>query len=52
MTIVKLQDSAKSLWVHSPIKITEADANYIKSLGQVQYIMAPNLKHHLHIQHF
>ncbi|MGF1701280.1 DUF4336 domain-containing protein [Photobacterium makurazakiensis] len=48
MTVVKLADS--TLWVHSPIELTEAMRSQVDSLGKVQYLIAPNHLHHLFLK--
>ncbi len=45
MTIVRL--SSGELWVHSPIKLSEAIIDQLSSLGEVRYLIAPNHLHHL-----
>lgn len=45
MTVVRLSNG--KLWVHSPIKLSEAVIEQIEHLGQVAYLMAPNHLHHL-----
>jgi hypothetical protein len=47
MTIIRLKNGR--LWVHSPIKKTENLLTEIKALGDIQYLIAPNLLHHLFI---
>ncbi|MGR5065265.1 DUF4336 domain-containing protein [Photobacterium sp. DNB22_13_2] len=48
MTVVKLADS--TLWVHSPIELTESLKAQLDSLGKVQYLIAPNHLHHLFLK--
>jgi hypothetical protein len=45
MTVVRLSNG--ELWVHSPIKLSEAIIEQIGNLGQVKYLIAPNHLHHL-----
>ncbi|WP_240503695.1 MULTISPECIES: DUF4336 domain-containing protein [Pseudoalteromonas] len=45
MTIVRFDDN--SLWLHSPIKLTDALIHEVSSLGKVKYLIAPNELHHL-----
>lgn len=47
MTIIRLENG--KLWVHSPIKKTEKLLAEIRALGDIQYLIAPNLLHHLFI---
>ena len=47
MTIVRL--ASGGLWIHSPGPIDEALAAEIGDLGRVEYLVAPNLFHHLHL---
>jgi len=49
-TIVRL--SSGKLWVHSPVAIDESDAEAIRALGEVQFVVAPNNFHHLHVRSF
>lgn len=44
-TLVRLSDD--TLWLHSPVKLTDEDVEQIKALGEVAYIVAPNTYHHL-----
>ncbi len=46
-TIVKLTDG--SIWFHSPIAFDEDLAREISSLGQIRYLVAPNIYHHLYL---
>lgn len=46
MTIIKLKSGG--LWLHSPITITDAMADEINALGNVEHIVAPNCFHHLY----
>lgn len=45
-TIVRLSDG--SLWVHSPVRFTDAEARALDALGPVRHIVAPNGFHHLY----
>ncbi|WP_198533034.1 DUF4336 domain-containing protein [Salinivibrio kushneri] len=45
MVVVRLADH--SLWIHSPIKLTDALRTELASLGMVRYLIAPNQLHHL-----
>lgn len=45
MTVVRLSDS--KLLLHSPIAATEELVSEVKALGDVAYLVAPNLLHHL-----
>lgn len=47
-TIVRLKDGR--LWVHSPIAFSEEDTEEIAKLGEVAYVVAPNLFHHLYLR--
>jgi len=47
MTIVKLSDG--SLFVHSPLPLTEKRRGMLDKLGEVKYIVSPNLHHHLYV---
>ena len=44
MTIVRLENG--DVWVHSPIKIDDALAQAVSSLGPVRYLIAPNWIHY------
>ncbi len=46
MTIVRLEDG--TLWIHSPIKISDALAGELAALGEVKWLVAPNCFHHLY----
>jgi hypothetical protein len=46
MTVVRLDDG--TLFLHSPIPIDEQMKTQIDALGRVEYIVAPNLFHHVH----
>ena len=45
MTIVRL-DSGK-LWLHSPVTPSEKIYNLVNEIGEVSYLVAPNILHHL-----
>jgi hypothetical protein len=45
MTVVRFKDGR--LWIHSPVRIDEAVAGQLRSLGEVAWIVAPNRAHHL-----
>jgi len=45
MTVLRFPDG--SLWLHSPIPLTEALKSELDQLGTVRWIVAPNLAHHL-----
>ncbi len=45
-TIVRLSDG--SLWVHSPVRFTDAEASALDALGPVRHIVAPSGFHHLY----
>lgn len=47
MTIVRLQDG--SLWLHSPIPLTDELMVMIDDLGEVKHIVGPNRFHHMHL---
>lgn len=47
MTIIRLSDG--KLWLHSPIALNNERLNSVKQLGEVSYIVAPNIFHHLFI---
>jgi hypothetical protein len=47
MTIARLSNG--KLLLHSPTRLTEETRRYIDSLGDVQYIVAPNSMHHLFV---
>ena len=48
MTVVRLESG--SLWIHSPIKLTDELRAEIEELGSVKYLIAPNHLHHLFIE--
>jgi Domain of unknown function (DUF4336) len=45
MTVVRLQDN--SLWLHSPVPISETLRAQLLALGPVAYVVAPSKTHHL-----
>ena len=47
MTIVRCHDG--ELWVHSPVALTDTLVTRLTELGRVQYLVAPNRFHHLHV---
>ncbi len=47
MTVVRL--ASGGLWIHSPGPMDEALAAEIGELGRVEFLVAPNLFHHLHL---
>lgn len=47
MTVVRL--ASGGLWIHAPGPMDEARAARIGELGRVEYLVAPNLFHHLHL---
>lgn len=51
MTIVDL-DGRGTLFVHSPIRLTEELKKQIETLGKVFYVVAPNRWHHLFVGDF
>ncbi len=50
MTIIRLPEN--KLWIHSPVQITQDHIKEIRSLGDVTYIVSPNLFHYLHVKSF
>lgn len=49
-TIVGLDSG--DLWVHSPGPATKSTFEHIREIGDVRYIVAPNLFHHLFVADF
>jgi hypothetical protein len=47
MVVVRLSDH--SLWVHSPIRLTDQVRADLEALGEVKFLIAPNHLHHLFI---
>lgn len=45
MTVIRLSD--QRLWIHSPVKLSQALQDEIEQLGKVSYLIAPNKLHHL-----
>ena len=45
MTVVRLPDG--TLWVHSPIRLTDELVAELRALGPVAHLVSPNLFHHL-----
>lgn len=50
MVVIRLRDG--SLWVHSPIKASDALLAQLRQLGIVRHIVAPNRFHHLFVTKF
>lgn len=48
MAVARLSDG--SLWVWSPIALTQELADHMQSIGPVRYIVSPNKLHHLFLQ--
>ena len=46
-TLIRLDDG--SLWVHSPVQLTEALKSEVEALGPVRWLVSPCLLHHLYI---
>ena len=47
MTVVRLGDG--TLWVCSPIALTDTLTDEMKALGQLRYLVSPNKIHHLYL---
>lgn len=47
MTAVRLSDGG--IWLHSPVKLTDARRAAIEGLGPVRHLVAPNMLHHLYV---
>jgi hypothetical protein len=47
MTVVRLADGG--LWLHSPVKLGDAEREEVAALGPVRYVIAPNRFHHLFV---
>lgn len=47
MTVVRMRGG--SLWLHSPVRLTRELAAELAALGPVQFVIAPNRLHHLHV---
>jgi len=50
MTIVRLADGG--LWVHSPIRLTDARKAALDRLGPVRSVVAPNCFHHMFVRDY
>ena len=50
MTVVRLRDGG--LFVHSPIRLTDAITRALDGLGEVRWVLAPNLDHYLFVLDF
>jgi hypothetical protein len=48
-TLLRLGD--RTLALHSPLAIDEATARQIDALGRVRFLIAPNCRHWMHLQH-
>ena len=44
-TIIRLEDG--TVWVHSPVKLNDDNKAAVADLGDVQWLVAPNLLHNL-----
>lgn len=49
MTVVRFEDGR--LWLHSPVRFGAAVRDQLAALGEVTWIVAPNLAHHLFAGH-
>jgi hypothetical protein len=49
MTVVRFADGR--LWIHSPVRFSDAVAEQLRGLGTVAWIVAPNRAHHLFAKH-
>lgn len=49
-TVIKLNDD--SLWINSPPELNSQLIEELRGLGQVKYVIAPNLQHHLFFRQF
>lgn len=47
MTVVRLRDG--SLWLHSPVPLSNEDRAELQSLGRIKYVIAPSKTHHLFV---
>ncbi len=45
MTVVRLSD--RSLWLHSPVQLTQQRLDAVLALGPIHYLVSPNKLHHL-----
>lgn len=50
MTVVKMKTGA--LWVHSPVKLTDAIMEHLEGLGPVVYVVAPSCMHDLYLNDY
>ena len=48
MTIIRLQNG--KLWIHSPIPWNEELDSEIRTLGEIEYIVAPSCFHHMFVE--
>ena len=48
MTVVSLPSG--KLWLHSPVSIDHTVSEKLRAMGEVSYIVSPNLFHHLHLK--
>lgn len=49
MTIIR---NKNELFIHSPIALKDTDYEFLKSLGNVKHVVAPNLMHHMYLRDF
>jgi hypothetical protein len=49
---MNIVETANGLLVHSPVGLTKAVGDSIKSIGTPRFIIAPNLFHHLHVNDY
>jgi len=47
--LVVVRFNHDQVWIHSPIQLTPGLENELESLGEVCYLIAPNHRHHLHL---
>ncbi|MDH5444012.1 MAG: DUF4336 domain-containing protein [Gammaproteobacteria bacterium] len=47
MTVIRINDS--ELWIHSPEKLNPELLTELASLGEVKYLISPNVLHHLYL---
>eukprot|EP01130_Rhizamoeba_saxonica_P010416 TRINITY_DN4263_c0_g8_i1.p1 TRINITY_DN4263_c0_g8~~TRINITY_DN4263_c0_g8_i1.p1 ORF type:complete len:213 (+),score=39.12 TRINITY_DN4263_c0_g8_i1:415-1053(+) len=55
MTVIKCDDyihDASSLAVISPVQLDQDTRDELDKLGRVKWIVAPNLKHHMHVESY
>ena len=50
MTVIKRSDG--TLWVHSPLSVTDELIDELNTMGHISDVIAPNLFHHCHLQSF